>query len=68
MLWLVSLSVLLPFLHLFVQRSGRGGAVMGFATFFPSHMAPFVQRSGRGGAVMGFAPKGVPRAMLSASP
>ena len=51
-----------------MQRSGRGGAVMGFATFFPSHMAPFVQRSGRGGAVMGFAPKGVPRAMLSASP
>ena len=51
-----------------VLRSGRKGSVMGFATVSSSNLALFVQRSGCGGAVVGFASKGVPRALLSASP
>ena len=55
-------------LALFVQRSGRGGVVVGFAVGFAAVLHLFVQRSGCGGAVVGFASKGVPRALLSASP
>ncbi len=51
-----------------MQRSGCGGVVVGFAVGFAAVLHLFMQRSGRGGVVVGFASKGVPRALLSASP
>ena len=68
--WLRSLKwvVIEAYCSAIVLRSGRKGSVMGFATVSSSNLALFVQRSGCGGAVMGFASKGVPRALLSASP